>query len=202
MTRNVKLNTRVWLLGSMILLVSAGKAQAGNVFSALPSKSNPHYKVSDSNAALAGKNYTGVNTKTNLNRPGQTFVGYRGTTTRLHFLYGVKSSTSRANQLGDGYYVTPDYQTAKLYAKMAAADGGEPLVVEVYADEFSSMTKKTITKDIKTEGFPQFDYVEAPLSTLPKIDMKSVIVAPQIKFNQQAFSKLHVQPFFDPNDPP
>ncbi len=129
-----------------------------------------------------------------------TFVGYHGTSsvyvpailTRIN----PPSTYGFVNQLGDGFYTTPDYTVAMEFAQVAVEvlesdgyEGGEPVVLKIYARNFKRMTRRVVPLNV--------DYVPDHYITNYDYLMSQIVnFAPtiQLKFNPRAYGDLRALP--------
>jgi len=123
------------------------------------------------------------------------FVGYHRTSS-VHvpsIRQGINPPTG-ANfagkaQLGEGFYVTPDYEAAELFARWSTLQcGGEPIVLRVQAEGFSQMSGTSVPRSLwwqtPAEYITNYDYLEAPISGMEQWS--------QIKFNPRVYDLLRV----------
>ena len=129
---------------------------------------------------------------------GETFVGYHGTSSVsvAALGQGIMPETGRNfrghAQLGEGFYVTPDYNMALYFAAIAVRQaGGVPVALEVYARNFEQMTKARVPRRLwwtlaaDSSYITDFDYLIAPIDGFEPIRL--------LKFNPRAYRALIVR---------
>ena len=124
------------------------------------------------------------------------FAGYHGTSS-VHvpaIRAGIRPPTGRnfggVAQLGEGFYVTPDYATGQQFAAFAVlASGGAPVILEVYARNFSQMRGTNVPMSewwqVSPRYITDFDYLTAPITGFEPVE--------QIKFNPRVYNALEVR---------
>ena len=95
-------------------------------------------------------------------------------------------------QLGEGFYVTPDYGMALYFAAIAVRQaGGVPVALEVYARNFEQMTKARVPRRLwwnipdDSPYVTDFDYLTAPITGFEPVR--------QVKFNPRVYGSLSVR---------
>ena len=95
-------------------------------------------------------------------------------------------------QLGEGFYVTPDYGMALYFAAIAVGQaGGVPVALEVYARNFEQLTKASVPRRLwwtlaaDSSYITDFDYLVAPIDGFEPTR--------QLKFNPRAYHALIVR---------
>jgi RHS repeat-associated protein len=138
---------------------------------------------------------------------GSVFVGFHGTSSSQLYSFmtrGVNPLQPGQNfrgryQLGPGFYVTKDpkvtldmaVNAVRTQARMGK-EPGEPMILKVYAKDFSQMkgveipSSKVLNLPAKDPLVTNFDYIRAPIQ-----GYEPVI---QIQFNPRAYSNLWVVP--------
>lgn len=128
----------------------------------------------------------------------ETFVGYHGTSSiyeesiRKEINPPTGSNFGGYAQLGEGFYTSPEYKVAERFAQNTAAlKGGEPIVLEIYAQNFDQMSGIVIEK--RFWNTPEMDFM--PQSYIENYDMNVAPVAGfkrgwQIKFNPRSYDNL------------
>lgn len=130
------------------------------------------------------------------NRDEWDFVGYHGTSSVYapSIMAGINppSTNEFGNQLGEGFYVTPDFALATKFAAAATGllelegkDGGTPVVLKVFARNFRQMTRKVVPVDmgdIPYEYITGYDYLMSQIAGFEP--------AIQYKFNPRVYTRL------------
>ncbi len=127
-----------------------------------------------------------------------TFVGYHGTSSVAvaAIRQGIDPPTGRNfggyAQLGEGFYVTRDYDMARFFAAVAVREvGGNPVVLEVYARNFEQMTGQWVPRrawwrvPADSRYITDFDYLTAPIDGFEPMR--------QLKFNPRVYGALVVR---------
>lgn len=128
----------------------------------------------------------------------EQFVGYHGTTSAAvsSLLQGIRP-VARRNfagfaQLGEGFYTTPDYAAALVFADVAIREaGGTRVVLEVYARGLGRMIGREVPRrlwwDLPADSpyITAFDYLTAPVNGYEPVVQR--------KFNPRAYEALTVR---------
>ncbi len=128
----------------------------------------------------------------------EQFVGYHGTSSVFvpAIGKGIMPASGRnfrgRTQLGEGFYVTPDYDMALYFAAVAVRQaGGMPVALEVYARNFEQMTSESVPPSlwwnlvVDSSYITGFDYLVAPVDGFEPVR--------QLKFNPRAYRALMVR---------
>ena len=129
-----------------------------------------------------------------------TFVGYHGTSSMYvpAILTRINPPGMHAsgNQPGEGFYTTPDYTVAMKFAQIAVGvieldedEGGEPVVLKVYARNFKRMTRRVVPltmASVPDHYITDYDYLMSQITgSEPAI---------QLKFNPHTYGDLRALP--------
>jgi RHS repeat-associated protein len=140
---------------------------------------------------------TFLNPATGATNAAETFVGYHGAST-VHLdsiLEGINppktGNFGGYHQLGEGFYTTLDFEEAMHFASISAFEnGGDPVVVEIYARNFYKMDGIVVEPHYWNQDYDDF----MPQSYIDNYDMNVARIAGrrawQVKFNPQTYKDL------------
>jgi hypothetical protein len=123
-----------------------------------------------------------------------SFVGYHGTSSAYvpSIRKGINPPTGLnfggESQLGEGFYITPDFQMANDFAQNAAQSGGSPTTLRIYAQNLSQMSGAQVPEQHWwSNPFPNtyvtnYDYLTSPISGFEPVM--------QTKFNSGAYDSI------------